>query len=101
MAGRPAQRSIDFSRDRAANILKVLARDHFDDGARYNAVALLDDAGQLDRAEIEGLLDSEHDTENRELLFELLVNPLVRSDPSTACGCSTTLLGLPDSAPLT
>jgi hypothetical protein len=42
--------------DHAASILKVLARDHFDDGIRYNAVALLDDAGQLDRADIEGLL---------------------------------------------
>jgi hypothetical protein len=58
--------------DHASSILKVLARDHFDGGIRYNAVAMLDDARQLDRIEIETLLRSEHDPENRELLFELL-----------------------------
>jgi hypothetical protein len=58
--------------DRAASILKVLALNHFDDGVRYNAIALLEEAGQLDSAEIEGLLRSEHDPETRELLSELL-----------------------------
>jgi hypothetical protein len=58
--------------DRCAGILKTLALRHFDDGVRYNAIALLDDAGQLDTAEIEGLLRREHDPETRELLFELL-----------------------------
>jgi hypothetical protein len=58
--------------DRCAGILKTLARDHFDDGVRYNAIALLEEAGQLTTAEIEGLLQSEYDHETRELLVELL-----------------------------
>jgi hypothetical protein len=58
--------------DHCASILTTLARNHFDDGVRYNAISLLDDAGQLDTAEIESLLRSEHEPETRELLFELL-----------------------------
>jgi hypothetical protein len=54
--------------DRAASILKTLARNHLDDGVRYNAIALLEDAGQLTRADIESLLQGEHDPETHELL---------------------------------
>lgn len=57
--------------DRAASILKTLARSHFDDGVRYNAIALLEDAGQLTRADIENLLQCEHDPETHELLSSL------------------------------
>lgn len=58
--------------DRCASVLKTLARHHFDYGVRYNAIALLEEAGQLDTADIEGLRQSEHDPETRELLSELL-----------------------------
>jgi hypothetical protein len=58
--------------DRCANILKTLARHHLDDGVRYNAIALLEEAGHLETEEIEGLLRSEHDPETRELLSKLL-----------------------------
>jgi hypothetical protein len=58
--------------DSCASILKTLARDHFDDGVRYNAIALLEEAGKLATAEIEGLLQTEHDPETRELLVEFL-----------------------------
>jgi hypothetical protein len=57
--------------DRAASILKTLARNHFDDGVRYNAIALLENAGQLTRADIESLLQREHDPETHELLSSL------------------------------
>jgi hypothetical protein len=58
--------------DRCASILNTLARDHFDDGVRYNAIALLEEAGQLSPSEIESMLQSEYDPETRELLVELL-----------------------------
>ena len=38
----------------AGGILRVLAREHFDDGVRFNSVQLLDDAGQLKSADING-----------------------------------------------
>jgi hypothetical protein len=57
--------------DRTASILMVLARDHFDDGVRYNAILLLDEAGQLYGTDITDLLQVERDPETRELLCEL------------------------------
>lgn len=53
------------------NVLKTLAREHFDDGVRFNAVRLLDDAGHLDAAYIEELLHNEGDADTRELLCNL------------------------------
>jgi len=56
----------------SSKILKTLAREHIDDGVRFNAIAVLDDAGQLDVAEMKELLRSERDDDTRELLRELL-----------------------------
>jgi hypothetical protein len=48
-----------------------LAREHFDEGVRFNSVQLLDDAGQLEAADIEALLEIERDPEIIELLHEI------------------------------
>ena len=53
-------------------VLKALARKHPDDGVRFNAIALLDDAGQLNRKDIEALLSRERDPETVDLLNGLL-----------------------------
>jgi hypothetical protein len=58
--------------DHYASVLKTLARVHFNDGVKYNAIALLEEAVQLDAPEIEGLLQVEYDPDTRELLYELL-----------------------------
>ena len=42
-----------------AKVLKILAREHSDDGARFNAVMLLDEAGQLEIADLETVLTRE------------------------------------------
>jgi hypothetical protein len=55
----------------AGSVLKILAREHFDDGMRFNAVQLLDDANQLEAADIEALLGIERDPEIIELLHEI------------------------------
>jgi hypothetical protein len=52
-------------------ILRTLAREHFDDGVRFNAVQLLDDADQLDKAYIKALLKTERHPDNVALLREL------------------------------
>ena len=53
-------------------LLKALALEHFDDGVRFNAVILLDEADQLKMADIEDLLRNEHNYENSKMLQELL-----------------------------
>ncbi|RUV41187.1 hypothetical protein EOD29_23840 [Mesorhizobium sp. M1A.T.Ca.IN.004.03.1.1] len=57
-----------------AHVLKELARAHFDDAVRFNAVQLLDDADELASADIAILLASENDPDTRLLLHELLGN---------------------------
>jgi hypothetical protein len=53
------------------NVLRTVAQEHLDDGVRFNAIMLLDEAGQLSGSDIEGLMDLEHDPEILELLGEL------------------------------
>jgi hypothetical protein len=53
------------------SVLRVLAREHFDDGVRFNSVQLLDDADQLEPADIDALLKTERDPENVALLREM------------------------------
>lgn len=53
-------------------VLKELARKHFDDAVRFNAVQLLDDADELALADIAILLAGENDPDTRQLLHELL-----------------------------
>lgn len=57
--------------DATARVLKSLAQDHPDDGVRFNAVQLLDDAGQLTGQDVERLLSRETDPEVLELLWSL------------------------------
>lgn len=57
-----------------AHVLKELARKHFDDGVRFNAVQLLDEADELASADIAILLAGENDPDTRELLHELQDN---------------------------
>ena len=54
-----------------ARVLFALARDHYDDAVRFNAVQLLDDADQLTASDISALLATEQDPENIDLLWEL------------------------------
>jgi hypothetical protein len=54
-----------------ANVLKTVAQKHFDDGVRFNAVMLLDEAGELNSEDIERLLSLEHDPEILDLLREV------------------------------
>jgi hypothetical protein len=51
--------------------LKILAREHSDDGARFNAVRLLDEAGQLEIADLETVLTRETDPDAQQALLEL------------------------------
>ena len=55
----------------AASVLKTLAREHFDDGVRFNSVQLLDDANQLEAADVGALLEIERDPEIIEFLHEI------------------------------
>ncbi len=48
-------------------MLKGLAQDHVDDGVRFNAVQLLDEAGQLTQADVEQLMSAERDEDVVEL----------------------------------
>jgi hypothetical protein len=52
-------------------VLKVLAREHWDDSVRFNSSQLLDDADQLDAAEVDALMTVEHDIDVVELLLEM------------------------------
>jgi hypothetical protein len=54
-----------------ARMLKALAREHFDDGVRFNAVMLLDDAGQLEAGDLEAVIRLEQDPDALEALLEL------------------------------
>ena len=55
----------------SARVLKSLAREHYDDAARYNAVVLLDEAGALETADVDAVIDRECDPEILEFLYEL------------------------------
>lgn len=52
-------------------VLLSLARDHYDDGVRFNATVLLDEADELTPSMISDLLAKEQDPETIELLLEL------------------------------
>jgi hypothetical protein len=54
-----------------AKVLKILAREHFDDGARFNAVMLLDEAGQLEIVDLEAVIRRETDPDALEALLGL------------------------------
>jgi hypothetical protein len=54
------------------SVLKTMARAHFGEGLRYNAVMLLDEAGQLETADVEGAISIETDPDAMEALVELL-----------------------------
>ncbi len=54
-----------------AKVLKILAREHSDDGARFNAVMLLDEARQLEIADLEAVLTRETDPDAQQALLEL------------------------------
>lgn len=49
-------------------LLRSLATDHYDDAVRYNALQLLDGAGELDTDFVNGLLETERDLDVLELL---------------------------------
>ena len=55
----------------AGTLLKRLAREHADSGVRFNAIQLLDDAGQFSKADAERFLSTERDPDTRELLHDL------------------------------
>jgi hypothetical protein len=57
--------------EKTAAMLKIIARQHFDDGWRFNAVQKLHDAGELTLADLDEFIDEETDSENVELLCEL------------------------------
>jgi len=57
-----------------ARVLHSLARDHYDDAVRFNAVQLLDDADQLTASQISALIAIERDPDNIDLLRELMEN---------------------------
>ena len=56
----------------ANRLIKQLALEHFDDGVRYNAVLLLDEAGALSSTVVEQVMAREPDPEAQELLASLL-----------------------------
>jgi hypothetical protein len=51
-----------------SKVLKALARKHPDDGVRFNAITLLNDAGQLNQNDAKALLSRECDPETVDLL---------------------------------
>jgi hypothetical protein len=55
----------------SARVLKFLAREHYDDAARYNAIVLLDEAGALEIADVNAVIARECDPETLEFLYEL------------------------------
>lgn len=52
-------------------VLKVMARQHIGEGLRFTAVMLLDEAGQLDRRDVEGAIVVETDPDAMETLLEM------------------------------
>ena len=54
-----------------AKVLKVVARNHLDDGVRFYAVMLLDEVGQLETAYLNAVLRRETDPDAVEALLEL------------------------------
>lgn len=54
-------------------VLKSLAREHFDDGVRFNVVMLLDQAGELEMTDLEAVIGRENDPDSLDALIELRV----------------------------
>jgi hypothetical protein len=61
-----------FFADATTKVLKELARRHHDDGVRFNAIQLLDDAGQLTSEYVKSFLLTERDPDTQELLHSLV-----------------------------
>jgi hypothetical protein len=61
----------DLFQTSTAEVLKILAREHSDDTVRFNAVMLLDEAGQLKLADLEAVLSREADPDAQLVLLEL------------------------------
>jgi hypothetical protein len=57
--------------DSSNKVLKALAREHYEDGGRFNAVLLLDEAGALEVSDVNAVIAREYDPEILELLREL------------------------------
>jgi hypothetical protein len=55
----------------STRVLKALARWHYDDAARFNAVVLLDEAGALETADVDAVMAGEFDDDIVEILCEL------------------------------
>lgn len=56
---------------KTSEVLRVIAREHYDDGWRFNAVQHLVDAGQMSLAELDEVIRLEAHPENVELFGEL------------------------------
>jgi hypothetical protein len=61
----------DLFQTSTAEVLKILGRKHYDDGVRFNVVMLLDEAGQLEIADLEAVLSRETDPDAKRALLEL------------------------------
>jgi hypothetical protein len=61
----------DLFQTSTAEVLKILGREHYDDGVRFNVVMLLDEAGQLEIADLEAVLSRETDPDAKRALLEL------------------------------
>jgi hypothetical protein len=57
--------------DSSAQVLKALAREHYDDGVRFNAILLLDEGDALETADVDAVIAREHDHDTLEALREL------------------------------
>jgi hypothetical protein len=57
--------------DSSTKVLKALAREHYDDGVRFNAILLLDEADALETADVDAVITREYDHDALELLREL------------------------------
>ena len=65
-------------RDSSAQVLKTLAREHYDDGVQFNAILLLDEADALETADVDAVIAREYDHDALELLRELRDDLLAR-----------------------
>lgn len=57
--------------DASTKILKALTREHSEEGVRFNAVVLLDEAGALGAADVDAVIAREYDPEILHVLREL------------------------------
>ena len=54
-----------------AKVLKALAREHTDDGVRFNVAVLLAEAGDLSASDLDAVLHQETDPDSREILLAM------------------------------